>query len=207
MRALACLLTIVALAGVARADDAADTDDEDGVFVPVPKRSIALSFGGHGSRIGGLPEGGLGPALELALGSYRWQYFVEGGIATSHVSTSTTNPDAGVGGRMLHGGGGLRWLARQFRPDSTGGVELFLLSRLGYERFYLDDGTRLGRPELAFGFGIQGRLYKRPRLAFRLDVRALFTPPDEDSTLAACRGRCMTETANTGFSTGIAIVW
>ena len=205
MRVLACVLTIVALAGVARADD--DDTDEDGAFMPVPKRSIAVAFGGHGTRIGGLSEGGVGPTLELALGSGRWQYFTEGGFATSSVSTSTTNPDASIGGRMLHAGGGLRWLARQFRPDTSGGVELFLVSRLGYERFYLDDGTRLGRPELGFGFGLQGRLYKKPRLAFRLDFRALFTPADTDSTLAVCRGRCMTETANTGFSTGVAIVW
>jgi hypothetical protein len=109
---------------------------------------------------------------------------------------------------MASGGLGVRWLARQFRPSTTGGIELFLLSRAGLQRFYLGDNTRLGRPELAFGFGIQGRTYKRPRLAFRLDARVLFTPNDNEDVLASCRGRCMNEVgSSTGFSTGIGLAW
>lgn len=200
MRVLALALALVAATGVARADD--NYDDEDGEFVPVPKRSVALSFGGHGTRIGGISEAGLGPSLELALGRGRWQYFAEGAV---HGSTLTAT-DTVVGGRMVHAGLGARWIARQFRPDSGGGIELFLLGRGGVQRFYLDDGTRLGRPELALGFGLQGRMYKRPRLAFRFDLRVLLTPNDGADALLACRGRCMTSSSN-GFSAGVGFAW
>jgi hypothetical protein len=185
------------MTGVARADD--EYEDDDGTFAPVPKRSIAFAFGGHGTRIGGKSESGMGASLELALGSGRWQYFIEGQL---HGSTLQDGSVDGIGGRMVSGGAGLRWIARQFRPDSGGGIELFLLSRGGYERFYLDDGIRRGRPELAFGFGLQGRMYKRPRLAFRLDVRVLLVPNED-----RCRGSCMSASASTGFSTGVGVAW
>jgi hypothetical protein len=192
VRVLAFALALVAATGVARADDEQDDEqDDDGEFAPMPKRSVALSFVGHGTRVGGYSETGFGPALELALGSGRWQYFIEGAIAGSTVQRTVD----GVHGRMAQAGGGARWLARQFRPSSRGGIELFLLSRLGVQRFYLDDGTRVGRPELAIGFGIQARVYKRPRLAFRLDARILLTPSDR------------METASTGFSTGVGLAW
>lgn len=205
MRVWALAVALVATTGVAHADD--DYEDEDGEFVPVPKRSIAVSFGGHGTRIGGISEAGVGPSLELALGGGRWQYFAEGAIHGSSLTT-TAAADTQVRGRMVHAGFGARWIARQFRPDSGGGIELFLLGRGGLQRFYLDDGTRLGRPELALGFGIQGRLYKRPRIAFRLDLRVLLTPNDRDEALVACSGRCMTEdSSSNGFSTGIGFAW
>lgn len=198
--ALACLLLVVAT-GVTHADD--DYEDDDGAFVPMPKRSIAISFGGHGTRIGGQSESGLGPSLELALGSGRWQYFAEGSLQSAAVQTSATDKTTG---RMASGGAGLRWLARQFRPASGGGIELFLSSRVGYERFYFSDGTRLGRPELALGFGLQGRMYKRPRFAFRLDMRVLLTPSERGDG-DACRSPCMAERASTGFATGVGFAW
>jgi hypothetical protein len=202
MRVWALAVALVAAAGVAHADE--DSEDVDGEFVPVPKRSIALSFGGHGTRIGGISEAGVGPSLELALGGGRWQYFAEGAVHSSVLTTS----DTVVGGRMVHAGFGARWIARQFRPDAGGGIELFLLGRGGLQRFYLDDGTRLGRPELAVGFGIQGRLYKRPRIAFRLDLRVLLAPNDRDDVLVACSARCMTDdSSSNGFSTGVGFAW
>jgi hypothetical protein len=201
VRVLALALTLIATTSAANADD--DTDiDEDGEFVPMPKRSVGLSFVGHGTRIGGYSEGGVGPSLELAIGHGRWQYFGEGGVASSSVAAA--NAEAMIGGRMAHAGLGVRWLARQFRPDGGGGVELLLLSRLGVQRFYLDDGTRLGRPELAVGFGIQGRLYKRPRIAFRLDARVLLTPGDRDARCHVCMND---SDASTGFSTGFGLAW
>jgi hypothetical protein len=192
VRLLAFAFALVAASGVARADDDTD-DDDDGEFVAVPKRSVALSFVGHGTRIDGHSEGGVGAALELALGRGRWQYFLEGVLATS--SISDPNGDVMLSGRTANAGLGARWIARQFRPDRGGGIELFLLSRLGVQRFYFEDGSRVGRPELAVGFGIQGRVYKRPRIAFRLDTRVLFTPSDDmnDDT--------------TGFSLGVGFAW
>ncbi len=206
MRVFAFALALVAVTSVARADD----DDEDGDFVPMKTLSVAVAIGGHSTRIGGQSETGLGPSLELAYGRGRWQYIIEGGFATATLSEPEVggNEPVTTSGRMLHGDLGLRWLARQFRPDSIGGVELLLLSALGVQRYYLGDATRLTRPELAFGFGIQGRLYRRPRIAFRLDMRVLFTPNDREGDVVACRGRCMTEAgASTGFSTGIGFAW
>lgn len=197
MRVLAFVLAFFAASAGARADDDDDGDgDEDGDFVPQPTFSIAISAGGHGSRIGEHAESGVGPSLELALGRGRWQYLAEGGFATASRSAWTTGAlEMTIGGRMLRGGLGARWLARQFRPDSHGGIELFLLSTLGAHRYYFDDGMRLTRPELGVGFGMQGRLYKRPRLAFRLDVRVLFMPSGDESD------------AGTGFSTGFGVAW
>jgi hypothetical protein len=99
----------------------------------------------------------------------------------------------------------VRWLARQFRDDNkTGGFEMFLVAALGMERFYLDDGTRLSRPEVGLGFGMQGRLYKRPRIGTRMDIRLLFTPDGDE----VCRGRCMGEAgANTGFAFAMGFIW
>ena len=188
MRVLAIALALVATAGVAHADD--DDEDEDGEFVGVPKFSVGLLIGGHGTRLEGKSETGFGSSLELAVGSQRWQYFIEAGLATSNISPPVTNTDSMVTGRMVNGGLGARWIARQFRPDSYGGVELYLLSRAGMQRFYLDDDTRTSRPELDFGFGLQGRIYKKPRLAFRLDMRVLFTPNESP-----------------GFSSGMGVAW
>ncbi len=201
------LATLVAAVPAHAGDD--DADDEDGEFVAFPTRSIALSGLGHGSRIGGLSESGFGVALELALGRGRWQYFTEALMSSAGYGPWTAGiDDMRIDGRMLHGGLGVRWLARQFRPDSSGGIEMFLLSMLGIQRFYFDDGGRLTRPEVALGAGFQVRLYKRPRLAVRIDARVVFTPNDRESALVSCRGRCDMEAgASTGFMTAFGVAW
>jgi hypothetical protein len=204
------LLLAVAVSLAATATARADEDDdEDGELVAFPKRSIGLSGVGHGSYIGAISESGFGVGLELALGRGRWQYFGESTLASTGYSSWTTGIDEMVvTGKMLHGGAGVRWLARQFRPDSGGGFELFLVSALGMQRFYFNDGGRLTRPELALGTGFQVRLYKRPRLAIRVDIRVVFTPGDREGTLVACRGRCdMDAGASTGFTTSFGVAW
>jgi hypothetical protein len=209
VRVLALACALLAATSIAHADDDDDDgDDEDGSFVALPTYSIGILLAGHGTRIGGHSETGFGSSLELALGGGRWQYFVEGGIATSGMNARTTGaPQMYVGGRMMHAGVGARWLARQFRPNSRHGVELYLLSRAGFERFDLED-TRLTRPELALGFGLQVRMFKRPRLAIRLDARVLYTPSDPDDALVACSGNCAAEAgSSTGFATGLGFAW
>jgi hypothetical protein len=188
------LLVVGASAPLARDARAEKVVDEDGEFAAMPRRSIAIGIAGHGTRLGGRSESGFGPSLELALGRERWQYFVEGGFATAGLDAWTTGvADMRVDGRMLRGGLGTRWLARQFR-DGSGAIELFLSSLVGVQRFSLDDGTRLTRPEIAVGFGLQGRMLERPRFGFRLDARVLFTPHRDDE-------------ASTGFMGGVALVW
>jgi len=199
------ITVVAALTAPALADD--DTDDDG--FKPLPRRSVGFGFQGHGTRIGGRSEGGFGPTLEVALGRDRWQYFAEASIASTGMNDWTTPAvETRVNGRLVRGGVGLRWIARQFAPDESGGVELFLLSALGAQRFYFEDGGRLSRPEIALGFGIQGRVFSGPRIAFRFDVRAVFTPNSRESALVACRGDCVMETgSSTGFLTGIVLAW
>jgi hypothetical protein len=201
------LAVVVASTSVARGDEPGE--DEDGAYVAFPKRSIGLFGIAHGTRIGGRSEGGFGPGLELALGKGRWQYFGEASIASSSMTEWTTSAaDMRIDGKVAHGGLGVRWLARQFRPNSTGGVELILSSMLGVQRFYFEDAGRLTRPELGFGVGLQGRIYKKPRLAFRIEVRVVFTPNDKESALVACQGRCMQESgSSTGFTFGFGFAW
>ena len=206
MRIASLVLVLGVLGGHAATARAEDTDPD---YAPFPGRSIAIGVQGHGTRIGGRSEGGFGPMLEAAIGRGRWQYFGEAAVATAGLEQWTTPAaDTRIDGRVARGGLGLRWLARQFAPGSGGGVELVLTSQVGAQRFYFADGGRLTRPEVALGFGIQGRGYRRPRLAFRLDVRLLFTPNGRESALVACSRTCMAEAgASTGFLTGMALSW
>lgn len=194
--ALAVIALVAATSGV-RAETDVDEDkyfDDDGAFEPFPKLSIGVTLNGHGTRVRGHAERGFGAALELALGRARWQSFVEAGLATASIDTWTAGAgEMRVGGRMVRGGLGMRWLARQFRRDDGAGIELFLLSLVGAERYDLDNMPRVTRPELAFGVGLQGRSFHRPRFAFRIDARMLYTPEGDDDS--------------TGFMGGIGFAW
>jgi hypothetical protein len=204
------IAALLAAGPTAARADVPTIEDDDGAFVAFPRRSVGFGLLVHGTRIGGESESGVGPALEYAIGRDRWQYVGEFSLSTANRHIPTTDPlmDMTVSGKFLHGALGVRWLARQFRPDDGGGIELYLLSMLGAHRFYFSDGGRLARPELAAGFGMQVRTFKRPRLAFRLDARILFTPNDNESSLVQCRGRCDMEAgSSTGFMTGFGFAW
>lgn len=189
MRVLACVLLVaVATTSVARADD----DDEDGDFSGFRTVSAGVSMPYHTTRIDGRAESGVGPAVELALGRYRWQYLVEGSLATSGVDTPTmTAPAARSRGSLARGAVGARWLARQFRPASSGAFELCLLSMLGVQHFSFDE-RQLTRPELALGVDMQVRALRRRRLTVRFDARVLYTPGERDGM---------------GFSAGGGLAW
>lgn len=193
MRALApALALLVVLTGAARADE---EPDPDGDYAAFPRRSYAIGFQIHGTRVDGRSESGVGPSVEAALGRGRWQYLVEAALSDTNrdpTMSSGGSDDMRVDGRLWRGGLGARWLARQFRPDSSGGVELFLHSLVGAQRYRYDDGVKTTRPEVSLGFGIQVRGYNKPRFAFRIDMRVLFTARTEDST---------------GFLTGLTLAW
>lgn len=188
------LATIVALTGAARADTEPELDP-DGDYDAFPARSFALGLQIHGTRVDGEPESGVGPSVEYALGRGRWQYLVEAAFSDTNRAKAMSpggSDDMRVDGSLWRGGLGARWLARQFTPDSSGGVELFLHSLVGAQRFRYDDGVKATRPEVSLGFGIQVRGYRKPKFAFRIDMRVLFTARTEDST---------------GFLTGLALAW
>lgn len=209
---LALVAGIAAAPSVAHADSSDDDDDPDGDFVPFRTKSMGIGGYGHGTRVGGRSESGFGPTLELAYGRGRWQYLAEGAYASSSFddpsSPATSTEKMKIDGHVWRGALGARFLARQFMPDSSGGVELFLLSLVGMEHFHYSGGSKLTRPEVALGMGVQGRVYQKPHLAFRLDIRLLFTPNDRDSALVSCRDLCSKDSgSNTGFMTGIAFAW
>jgi len=212
VRTLALALTAVALSTAPALAD--DDDDGEPDYEPLPKLSLAFGVQGHGTRIGGRSEGGFGPTMEAAYGRGRWQYVLEGSLATSGLNDWTTpGLETEITGRLVRGSLGLRWVARQFQTGSSGAIELLLLSGLGIQHFNLEDerttsSAKLTRPEITVGFAIQGRSFRKPRLAFRIDMRAAFTPSDSESALVSCSGKCMSESgSSTGFLTGIALAW
>lgn len=156
---------------LASAPAAAEEADPD--FVAMPGRAATISFVGQSTRVHGVSEGGSGASLELAVGSGRWQLLAEGMFANSDRDQLAAGAMA-IPGRMLHAGGGLRWLARQFIPEEGGGFELYLSATTGVSSFYWDDGERLVRADLALGTGMQIRVYKVRDLTLRLDTRVLF---------------------------------
>jgi len=156
-----------------------DEGTEDPTYTPFPRVSVAAALQAHGSEVQGHYESGLGPALELAVGSGRWQLTGEGSIASS-----TRMKDTGSVSRAAVG---LRWLARQFAPDHDGGVELYLASAVGAERFDVGDVTTR-RSELALGGGLQLRLFHHPRFIVRFDARAVFTDANRTGYLVGMGG-------------------
>lgn len=194
-------LLLVLVTTTAHADD----------YVPAPSRSFAIGLGGYGNYVNGVSETGYGPSLELAIGVGRWQPFLEGSIATASVGSWTMSAlDSHIDGWMGRAGAGVRWLARQFRPDPDGTIELYLDAFAGVERFWWHDGTRITRPDVGVGFGTQVRMLEFHNLTTRIDVRLVFTPTDRDSALISCRGTCTPMTTNdssVGFMGGIQLGW
>lgn len=206
--ALTVITAVCALGAPALADEEPD-DDEDAAYIPNHRLSVAAGPQIHGGRIGGRSERGTGLSIEAAYGRGRWQYLVEGTVSSSNKDdlNEPTRADR-IAGNRLRAALGLRWIARQFQLDETGGLELFLLSTLGVQRYHHDNGDRLIRPEVGLGFGIQARKIRRPRFTYRLDARVVFTPNDRDSALVRCRGTCAMDTStSTGFMAGMNIGW
>jgi hypothetical protein len=188
VRILVCLVLLVSATAYA--------DDEDDAYVPNRGHSFAIGFAGHGSHVQGRSEGGFGLLGEIALGNGRWQYLAEGLFSTASLG-DVNDPLMHVSGRMLHGAAGVRWIARQFRPASDAGAELFFTGLGGLERMYFDDGGRVLRANTSLGVGVQVRGYKRPHIALRMDGRIVFFRDDHMTTISG----------SPGFMTGFAFAW
>lgn len=149
--------------------------------------------------------------LELALGSGRWQYFLEGALShTDAGSTMAGAPEYDAHGWTGRGGAGVRWLARQFVPDPDGAVELYLEAFTGIERYWWQDGGELTRPDLGAGIGMQVRAWSFHGLTMRLGMRVVFTPTDRDTALVSCRGSgCPvgTSTSVAGLVAHLGVAW
>lgn len=199
-----CFAALALLAGTARAGD-----QDDPPFAPLRALQLAAGFTAYATPVNGTSEGGAGPALELALGHQRFQAFAAATLATAATEDLTDSPL----GRTLHGWLGTavigtRWVARQYQPDATFGVELLLEAAAGAQRFWWRDGTRLTRPELELGLALQMRGLDRLHYAVRLDARVVLAPAGSGATGTACRGGCaMTSSSDAGFATGLELAW
>lgn len=200
-----CFTALGLLAGTARAGD-----QDDPPFAPLPSVAIAAGITGYATPVDGVPEGGFGPTLELALGHQRFQAFVAATLATAAREDLADSPL----GRAIHGEMGsaligTRWLARQYQPDPSFGVELLLEAATGAQRFWWHDGTRLTRPELELGVALEMRGLERLHYAVRLDARVVLAPDEGPAAGTACRGTCtmMASAPDAGFATGLEIAW
>jgi hypothetical protein len=191
------MLRLLPVLTVIAATSAAHAGVESGGATPVAKRSMALSFMGHASKVGGLDEDGMGPHVELALGSGRWQYFGEFDAAWVSASHGALKTD----GFLARGGAGVRWLARSFAIEESGAIEMNLEAFTGIERFWWTGGGRLMRPDVGAGVGWQVRFFK-PHMAFRIMTRVFFAPDEREAATTVCRGICMTTTTDAS-TTGI----
>lgn len=174
------VLLLLALTATARADD-----DEDQYFASFPTKMLAVGVSGHGGRIAGHPEGGLGPMLEVGYGRGRWEYLAEGSYESSSIERTMMTT---AGGSRLRGALGMRWLARQFIPFDALGVELHLRGAAGLSRYRWDDG-RQTRPDLDVGLAVAARMLRRPGVGMRVDLDLVFADGD------------------TGFGVGTVLTW
>ena len=168
-------LLLIALTATVHADpDEHEDEDEDAYFASFPTASFAVGMNGHGGRVDGKPEGGLGGVLEIDYGRGRWQYLAEGSLETSNVQRTMTTHVAGMRRR---GALGMRWLARQFIPFEPMGVELYLRGAAGLESYqWVDD--KMTRPDLDLGLGVAVRMFRRPRITARFDLDMVFAAGD-----------------------------
>jgi hypothetical protein len=179
------LVVVAAVAGRARADDDSDV-------VPFRRWSVGASFYGHAGHLDGKSASAFGPAIELARGSGRVQYFAEGSAAFASLGGADTiamNPPHGwVDGYELRGGLGLRWLARQFPLGDRAALEMHLEVVAGVESFRWFATRDVTRPDIGFGWAWNVRLFRR--FSFHETARVVFSPSDRVDAIApvACRG-------------------
>jgi hypothetical protein len=163
------VLLLLALTATARADD-----DEDQYFASFPTKMASAGITGHGGRVNGRPEAGVGPTLELGYGRGRWEYLATG----SFESSSLARTDAmSVNGTRWRGAAGMRWLARQFIPIEELAVELHLRGLAGVSRYHWDDGNET-QPDLDLGLAVAVRMLRKPGIAVRLDIDLVFADGD-----------------------------
>jgi len=165
-----------------------------------PARLRALYVGGGVSYLGHQSLGGPGVTGAQGWGFGRWQLGAETSVRWL--------PGAGVAVRAALD---TKWLARSFRPDSSGAIELYLDAGIGAE-LIAAHGTMLARPDLRFGWGLQVRDVGRFRI--RLAIRITLAPSlsREEAEGLTCRGMCKTTTSSSppldeGFETLVGIAW
>lgn len=170
---------LVAAAAPARADH----------LHPYSTVSTTLSMMVRDDHSAGDETTAAGSALELAVGSGRFQYFAEGSIAAIQST---------AGGRELRGGGGVRWLARSFEIGHAA-LEMHLEGVAGYTRLArASDGYEATYPDVGFGAGWSVRVHD-PRILFRVSLRAVFAQTARDQAMECKVGPCDPSSSVPGF--------
>jgi hypothetical protein len=177
-------------------------------FTPWPRWAPEVGFGAHVSQIGARSEGGIDGVMALAYGTGRLQLFGEATLGTAGFDNTATTPalEMTIDGSRVWLGGGVRWLARQLFIERELLVEMALHAQSGVERYAFSDGSKLIRPDVAVGVGVDIRTPKLHQLTTRIEVRVVFTP--DDTAAIACRGTC-DQRASTmpGLDMGITFAW
>jgi hypothetical protein len=162
---------------------------------PRPYSTVSTTLSGmvREDHSGGAETSAIGTALELAIGSGRFQYFAEGSYA------GISGGGDGDGGSEVRGGGGIRWLARSFEIGHAA-LEMHLEGVAGYTRMSRDvDGMTVVSkyPDLGFGVGWAVRV-RDPRVVIRMSARAVFAQTSRDQA-SECRGACDASSSAPGF--------
>jgi hypothetical protein len=170
VRTLTLLAILVGLPAVGHAD---------GIH-PYAPLSTTLSVMIRDDHGGGTETTSAGATLELALGSGRFQYFVDG--TTAYLQSVDS-------GSEVRGGLGVRWLARSFEINRVVAFEMDLEGLTGLTRLHHDLGDTRVYPDVGFGVGWAIRLVG-PRMVFRVSARAMFeqTRRDEMATASSAPG-------------------
>jgi hypothetical protein len=156
---------------------------------PYSPVSATLSMMIRDDHSGGDETTAAGSALELAIGSGRFQYFAEGSIAAIQSI---------AGGTEVRGGGGIRWLARSFEIGHVA-LEMHLEGVAGYTRMTRDsDGLHEKYPDVGFGVGWSVRVHD-PRILFRISARAVFAQNEKDQMTECPVGPCDRSSSVPGF--------
>jgi len=176
-------------------------DPEASEVHPVKPFSVAAQYVMRAAALDGVSESGGGPTIELALGSGRTQYFLEGGLGWMSYGVEPYET-----GFMVRGGVGARYIARSFQFGDGGAVEMTLDGLVGVERTRLDDDT-IVRPEFALGVGLQARVFDNPRFLIRFSLRVFFAPTGNDRMLAARGTEPSVPLTNGGLMFGVGGGW
>lgn len=166
-----------------------------------PARLRALYVGMGVSYLGHESLGGPAITGEQAWGFGRWQVGGEASVRWLPLTGVAVRPAIDA-----------RWLARSFRPDGSGAIELYLDGGVGAEMI-ASNGTVAARPDVRFGWGLQVADVGRWR--FRLAMRISLAPSfgREAAETIACRGTCKTTTSaasppiDEGFEVLVGVAW
>ncbi|MEZ4401585.1 MAG: hypothetical protein R3B06_16285 [Kofleriaceae bacterium] len=170
-----------------------------------PQRTTALHLTTTARYLGDRSVGGVGLGAEVAWGWGRWQALADARAGWAFAD--------GGGGPMVRAGGGVRWLARSFQPDSSAALQLYLDAGAGIEHLALAGGG-LTVPSVWGGWGWQVRAGgTHRRLMFRFILRIEIAPAVDRDRVARvlCRGACTAMVTSApfdeAFSGGLGVAW